>query len=970
MNVQGRVECTVHPRFASEPALSIHAWVLPTITNALPTKTLSADIKDKYSNLALADPSFHVSSPIDLLLGSDVYASIMDGRKISVDSALPSAFSSVFGWVLIGKVSVHETGPLHSLPVSLTVSIESLMEKFWHVEEPDIAPVTFTENGRCEQLFVNETVRLSTGRFSVPLPFRVSASDELFVASRDIAVRRFESLERKLSADPLLKSLYTQFMSEYISLKHMSVAASPGCYFIPHHAVYRPEIDINKIRVVFDASAKCGRGPSLNDCLFPGPKLQQDIVDILTRFRVHKHVFTTDICKMYRQVLILPKYRKFQHILWRASPHDKLLEYELNTVTYGVNCAPYLALRVLQSIASDDCNDSEGVRNALTRQTYVDDICDGADTITEILKLQSNLISVLNRSGMELKKWSSNTTSVLDAVPAADRVHAPTPFETVDGQGTKVLGLEWHPDGDYFCCALSLEQSPIYTKRGILSLVARIFDPLGVFGPVVFLAKFIMQQTWLRGLSWDEPLPADIQDEWAAFVSDLPSLLSICVPRHFNTRRSAPCYLLGFCDASQRGYAAVVYLRVVDAPVGNSVFLVGTKTKLASTKSMTIPRLELNAALLLARWLSRIRSILTAQLNIVDIRAWSDSMIVLSWLKAPHESIKVNVSNRVHQVRTLLPDCRWQHIESVNNPADCASRGVMPAVLSQLDLYWRGLHIVYDDPVTWDESCPSLPFCDLPEMRPVVCTALVDNGPSEWFTRFSNYDHILRVVAFMRRFIALCRRKIGRSDGPIYLRKCDLDGAAQVLIIESQRLHFSALLRELSAGTRVSSKPLARLSPFIDPGSVIRVGGRLRHSLIAYDCKHPVLLAKSSHFALLLCRRWHLLTCHAGPRVLTALISRQFWVVSLRSILHKILVSCTICVRLDARPLQPLMADLPRERVRPQRPFECVGVDYAGPLQMRELRLRKSRVFKIYIAVFVCFSTNIGSPRGRLRSLH
>jgi len=133
--------------------------------------------------------------------------------------------------------------------------------------------------------------------------------------------------------------------------------------------VYRPAIDTNKVRVVFDASAKCGRGPSLNDCLFPEPKLQQDIVEILTPFRVHKYVFTTDIYKMYRQVLILPKYRKFQHLLWRASPHDKLLEYELNTVTYGVNCAPYLALRVLQSIASDDCTDSEWVRNALTRQT-------------------------------------------------------------------------------------------------------------------------------------------------------------------------------------------------------------------------------------------------------------------------------------------------------------------------------------------------------------------------------------------------------------------------------------------------------------------------------------------------------------------------------------------------------------------------------------------------------------------------
>lgn len=222
-----------------------------------------------------------------------------------------------------------------------------------------------------------------------------------------------------------------------------------------------------------------------------------------------------------------------------------------------------------------------------------------------------------------------------------------------------MLGLEWHPDGDYLCCALSLEKAPVYTKRGILSLVARIFDPLGLFGPAVFLAKFIMQRTWLHGLSWDDPLPLDIKDEWAAFVADLPSLLSIRVPRHFNSRRNAPCYLLGFCDASQRGYAAVVYVRIGDVPVGNSVFLVGTKTKLASTKSMTIPRLELNAALLLARWLNRIRDILVAQLNIVDIRTWSDSMIVLSWLKVPHESVKVYVSNRVNQIRTLLPDCRW-----------------------------------------------------------------------------------------------------------------------------------------------------------------------------------------------------------------------------------------------------------------------------------------------------------------------
>jgi hypothetical protein len=132
--------------------------------------------------------------------------------------------------------------------------------------------------------------------------------------------------------------------------------------------------------------------------------LQQEIVDVLIRFRVPKYTFTTDICKMYRQILILPEYRKFQHVLWRAPPHDELREYELHTVTYGVNCAPYLALRVLQVIASTDCMGFETVRNAIKYQTYVDDICDGADKISDVLKLQADLTSVLGKSGLELIK--------------------------------------------------------------------------------------------------------------------------------------------------------------------------------------------------------------------------------------------------------------------------------------------------------------------------------------------------------------------------------------------------------------------------------------------------------------------------------------------------------------------------------------------------------------------------------------
>ncbi|KAF0721556.1 Integrase catalytic domain-containing protein, partial [Aphis craccivora] len=956
LNVQGRVNLTVQPRFATEPLLDVHAWVLPSITGDLPRETLPRKLLERYSNLALADPAFNVTSSIDMLLGGDVYATVMDGRKVTIDSALPTAFSSVFGWILIGPLSNQEAPAFQSLPVSLVVSIESLMEQFWQVEEPAIAPASFTVEGQCEQIFHDQVMRLPSGRFSVPLPFHAPASADTFHGSRKVAERRFELLERKLSNNSILKSLYTEFMSEYIALGHMSLASSPGSYFIPHHAIYRPEVDAKKIRVVFDASARGFRGPSLNDCLFRGPKLQQDLIDILIRFRVHKYVFTTDICKMYRQILVLPEYRTFQHILWRASPHAELQEYELNTVTYGVNCAPFLALRVLQCIASDDCEHFRGVRQALECHTYVDDICDGADTIPQLLQLQSDLILVLQKSGIELKKWASNTPSVLDAVPTADRACVPTSFDTVDGYSTRVLGLEWHPGTDHFCCALNLTSPHVFTKRGVLSVVARIFDPLGVFAPTVLLAKFIMQRTWLSGVGWDDPLPSDIQVDWDAFTSELPSLLTIRVPRYINTFCGAPCFLLGFCDASQRGYAAVVYIRVADTTVGDPVFLIGAKTKVAPIKTLTIPRLELNAASLLARWLSRVKGVLASQLNIIGVRAWSDSTIVLSWLTVPHQSFKVYVSNRVHQIHNLLPDCRWQYVDSTNNPADCASRGITPSVLAQHELYWRGPDLIYGDPTDWDHPFSPLSLSHLPEVQPVSCAVHLSNPTEEWFARFSDYDRMRRVVAYILRFIALCRRHVPRSEGPVVLCKRELDAATRVLIIESQRVHLSTLLSELSRGNRVSSKPLARLSPFIDSEGVIRVGGRLRHSFINYDCKHPVLIAKRSIFASMLCRRWHLATGHAGPRVLTVIISRQYWVISLRSVLHHVITGCVKCVRLDAKPPSPLMADLPATRVRPKRPFSCVGVDYAGPLQMRELRLRKSRVYKVYIAVFVCFT--------------
>lgn len=241
---------------------------------------------------------------------------------------------------------------MQSHVVSLTVSLEELVEQFWQVEEPTPALIIFTDEGKCETIYKTECVRNIDGRYSVPLPFKDIHRSENFPGSRQLAICRFQNLERKLQSNPVLKQAYVTFMNEYEALGHMSVTSTPGTYFIPHHPVFKNDAtDASNIRVVFDASAVSSSNRSLNQCLYTGPKLQQDILDVVLRFRVHRFTFTADICKMYRQILVLPQYRKYQHIFWRASPCDELKLFQLNTVTYGLNCAPYLALRVLRDIA-------------------------------------------------------------------------------------------------------------------------------------------------------------------------------------------------------------------------------------------------------------------------------------------------------------------------------------------------------------------------------------------------------------------------------------------------------------------------------------------------------------------------------------------------------------------------------------------------------------------------------------------
>jgi len=313
----------------------------------------------------------------------------------------------------------------------------------------------------------------------------------------------------------------------------------------------------------------------------------------------------------------------------------------------------------------------------------------------------------------------------LATIPQEDRVQRVLQFDDPDVGLVKVLGLNWDSSEDTF----GFEVSPscdVMTKRAVLSTIARIFDPIGLIAPVIFYAKHILQKIWKAGLAWDTPLPSDLAEDWKTFVQDLHTLTKIKIPRFLATTTGSHVQLCGFCDASEQGYAAIVYLRLIKPDGSVSISLLGSKTKMSPMKKITVPRLELSASVLLARWMARIKATLEHQLVITNVFAWSDSQIVLSWLINPHSLFKIFVSNRVHQVHILLPSCKWGYVRTDDNPADCASRGLQPSALMQFSLYWYGPQFLRHSEESWDLSPCIMSLEELPETKGVSLAVQID----------------------------------------------------------------------------------------------------------------------------------------------------------------------------------------------------------------------------------------------------
>ncbi|XP_037826209.1 uncharacterized protein LOC119614167, partial [Lucilia sericata] len=773
-----------------------NAFVVKKLTSQLPYYPLAELKASVFSDLKMADTYRSKNSEIELLIGGDVYPKIMLTGLL--------AQQTVFGWIITGKVATqHSSRSVSSFYNE--VALNNQLQKFWELEEVPKETKLSDEDLHCENIYKSTTYRNDTGRFVVSLPFRHEYPENINIgSSRNIALSQFLRNESRLMKNPLLKAEYDRVITEYSTLRQMSNVApstSQCTYYLPHHAVIKPDSTTTKLRVVFNASSPSSNGKSLNDLLYPGPTLQADLTILVLRWRLYRYVFNADIEKMYRQIIVNPSHTPFQRIIFRTSPNTNPQDFELNTVTFGVNCAPYLAIRTLLELANV-CEKTHPIAADILRNfMYVDDVLAGSHTLSSALKARDELIEVLQSAGFSLRKWTANHDYILKNL-SSDQLLDTEFLKLSDSSTAKTLGLRWNAGQDHFYFKLQTppNQNSI-TKRSVLSEIAKLFDPAGWLAPKIIVAKMIMQQIWKDETNWDEDLKPSTLLQWQSFLDDYINIGQVKVPRFVDFDPSFSIELHGFCDASEKAYAATLYIRAENAGFVSTHLLVA-KTKVAPVKFVSLPRKELCGAELMANMIHSIQS----QLNLRDYKLflWTDSTIVLAWLQKPPNKWKTFVENRVSSIIEKVGSQSWSHVDSKSNPADLASRGITISQLIRSDLWWHGPSWLRSPHCDWPKGPTN--FSTEEEIRPVH-VHLVQLPNSDVLTNFSDFSKALRIFCYIYRFYYRTYSKMRHKleTGDVFTR-AEVLNAKNHLIIACQKLHFENEYNVLSQGLEIPRK--------------------------------------------------------------------------------------------------------------------------------------------------------------------
>ena len=917
---------------------------------------------------------------VDMLIGLD-YADLHDAQnEVRGKPGQPIARLTPLGWTCVGKTSPVESAFHTNFNYTYFLredvdEVNATLRKFWEVEE-----VTTSNNNELSQddrMLLQEarrTLCYADGRYQVQIPWKDGHPD--LPNNYDMAVRRLECTEKRLHKDQTVKSAYCKTIEQYLGKGYIHKLEQSNkddkCWYLPHFPVIRTDKVTTKTRIVFDASATY-KGESLNQTIDQGPKLQQQLTNVLLRFRKNPVALVCDVAEMYLRVEIAEKDRSYFRFLWRDMDKNKVPAiYEFSRVVFGVNCSPFLAQLVAQEHARQLSEQFPLASDTILKSTYMDDSMDSVDSVNDGVELYRQMSELLGQADMHARKWLSNSDEVLKNVPPEDQV---TEME-IEGDhmyGAKTLGVIWLAHEDVFTFRFKpVEDGFVCSKRNVLKKVASLFDPLGFLAPYIVRAKILLQKMWSCGLDWDQPLDFELKAEVMEWFSELVDISRIQVPRCIRLQNETllSMSLHVFADASTDAYAAVAYARCVYESGCMSSQFVCSKTKVAPLASTSVPRLELMAAVLALRLGTNIAIPLDIKLS--SITFWSDSMNVIHWIRGRSRAYKPFVANRIGEIQMSTNPDQWRHIRSEQNPADMASRGLTASRLVNETLWWNGPEFLQTSDDNWP-ICPMKPVSDIlcerrktDRQRDLTSTFLTINNSIVNLEdrlkpdRYSDWRRLIRVQSWVLRFISNCRlEKQERSHGEL---QCEEIKDSEILLIKAcQQEAFTEEYRALlQKKVLPASSKLLVLNPQLDEDGLMRSNSRLVNAeVLPYDARYPIILPRRHGVTRLIVKCEHKKGAHiCGTNHVLSELSKRYWILSAREAIREWESMCMTCKRRTTKTATQIMAPLPSGRLKlpsSLRSFVHTALDFAGPFLT--IRGRGRCREKRYLCLFTCMTT-------------
>lgn len=548
--------------------------------------------------------------------------------------------------------------------------------------------------------------------------------------------------------------------------------------------------------------------------------------------------------------------------------------------------------------------------------------------------------------GFELRSWFSNSPKLNDKfqVDCKNTSH--------DSELEKILGYNYSPVSDTLKLTnLDLDKNYEFTKRSVLALVSRVFDPLGLYNPVTIRGRIFIQKLWRAKVTWDEPLSSSYKQEWDSITSDLSSLSEINFPRHVISS-SVNNILVLFCDSSKSAYGFAAY-----GVHESSSVLLYSKAKVAPNKAKSLPTLELLAIFLAMKCLSLILNV--KSLSITECFICSDSVVALSWvLNKEVKSKNQFASNRVKDICVLhdrlISDFKiklqFKYIPTLENPGDLITRGLTFNNFSSKFCFWNnGPSFLNNFPIKW----PVSPSGSVPELSSTVVACNVNkafsSGPLFPINKYSSIDKMFRITALIMQFCNSSRKV------PVDRLQLRLD-ASFFWIRYSQGINFSSEIDFLRnpAGSQIPNL-VRNLNLFLDEENILRSKGRLdKCKFASFDIANPIVLHRDCHFTKLLVVKFHEKCRHLGlTPTLNSLRNSGYWIPKARPLIKRLLNSCVPCKKINSYSFKyPKRTDYVSDKVNFISPFAHTGVDFTGHFFVKN----GETVAKYYLLIFTCLN--------------